>query len=438
MKVTVYRADQGDCLMLSTSGGTHVLIDGGMRGAYQEHVAPAMGELADANISLDLVCVSHIDNDHIGGIRQMMDDMAAWRIYDYQASMGNTHFERPAAPRPANVKELWHNAFKDQLQDNSGDIEAQLVANAKLFNMSRRLLSESIISQAQNYERLTTGVREALLLQRRLGAWQLNIPSNSPFGGGLVMADRADAEGDRIPVGDLGLTIVGPFKEDLERLRGEWNKWLAENSVAVRKIRHEAREEEGKFPMMDEGELVLSSLLSLATELGNRNAVTTPNLASIMFLAEADGKSVLLTGDGHADDVLKGLQLQGRLDGDGRIHVDVLKVQHHGSEHNIHQDFCAAVGADHYIFCGDGAHENPDLSVLQTVVDSRLGTGETGPWAGRPFKFWFSGSQQTALSPERADHMRKVERLVKKSQTKSHGRLRYRFLRRGSRMQVAL
>jgi len=64
--------------------------------------------------------------------------------------------------------------------------------------------------------------------------------------------------------------------------------------------------------------------------LGNRKKVTTPNLASLMFLAEENGKSILLTGDGHGDDILKGLAHHQALDANERLQVDVLKVQHHG------------------------------------------------------------------------------------------------------------
>ena len=67
-----------------------------------------------------------------------------------------------------------------------------------------------------------------------------------------------------------------------------------------------------------------------------------PNLASLMLLARRADKRVLLTGDGHAADILQGPGAPAKLDDDGRIHVDVLKVQHHGSEHNIDADSSSA------------------------------------------------------------------------------------------------
>ena len=102
-------------------------------------------------------------------------------------------------------------------------------------------------------------------------------------------------------------------------------------------LRREAERDAEMMPI-SEGEMVLSFMRSLATALGERNLVTPPNLASIMLLADEGGKRLLLTGDGHSADIVKGLRLHGLLDGQGRLHVDVLKVQHHGAEFNIEHE----------------------------------------------------------------------------------------------------
>ena len=46
--------------------------------------------------------------------------------------------------------------------------------------------------------------------------------------------------------------------------------------------------------------------------------VTVPNIASLMFMVEEDGKRLLLTGDGQQDFILAGLKRTGFLD-DGII-----------------------------------------------------------------------------------------------------------------------
>src|SRR5215210_1929433 len=108
MKLTVFQSDKGDCLLLTGDDGRRMLVDGGMRPAYSEHVAPALGQLRDNGEKLDVVYVSHIDQDHISGVLQMMDDEVAWRIHDFQVSSGNTHKKAPDVPRPPKVKDIWH------------------------------------------------------------------------------------------------------------------------------------------------------------------------------------------------------------------------------------------------------------------------------------------------------------------------------------------
>jgi hypothetical protein len=154
-----------------------------------------------------------------------------------------------------------------------------------------------------------------------------------------------------------------------------------------------------------------------------------------MLHVEEGGKTLLLTGDGHADDILKGLAHVGKLDDAGGIHVDVLKVQHHGAEFNIDLPFCRKVTADHYVFCGNGEHANPDLDVLTAIAASRFGgPAQVSPnaRAGDAFQFWFNSSRAVTPRKEAKAHMTKIKSLVNKLAAKSGGRLRAHFIEEGS------
>jgi hypothetical protein len=181
--------------------------------------------------------------------------------------------------------------------------------------------------------------------------------------------------------------------------------------------------------MLREAERLGAMELTLAKQLGNRNQVTAPNLASLMLLAEENGQTILLTGDGHSRDITKGLEHHKRFAPDGTLHVDVLKVQHHGSEHNVDRAFCDRVTADHYVFCGNGEHDNPDLDVLELIFERRMENDS------RRFRFWFNSTPQLSVNEEGAAHMEKVERLVRRLRARSGGRLTTRFIR-GSSMRI--
>jgi hypothetical protein len=124
-------------------------------------------------------------------------------------------------------------------------------------------------------------------------------------------------------------------------------------------------------------------------------------------------KKILLTGDGHADDIIKGLKHHKKLDGKGRLHVDVLKVQHHGSKNNITEEFCEHITASHYIFCGNGDHHNPHWDAISTLIETRAGLPNNHPKAGEPYTLWFNCNSIVASTKNRREHMKEIEKEVK-------------------------
>ena len=431
MKLTIFQSEEGDCLLLTSQAGKKILVDGGPSSAFKNNIARLLPAAAAGG--LDLVCVSHIDSDHIGGVLKMLEDLVAWRQYDYQKNAGNTGFSQPACPRPPEINAIWHNGFKDMVGDNSAEIQSQLVANLMVLNADVGVVGDEMAAAAPGVSRLATSIRESLVLSNRAGMQQLGLRVNAEFNGRTILTPAAPAA---VPFGDLQITIIGPSNGSLTKLRKDWNKWLQDNQQVVEKIRREMQAE-GPLNQSTEDNLAMGAMADAfrltaqlrltAAELGNRKLVTPPNLASLMFLVNENGKTILMTGDGHYLDILDGLKQQKLLDAQGRLHLDVLKVQHHGSEHNIHADFCRAVTADHYVFCGNGSNENPDLAVLQTILDSRLKPGESLLATGRPFKFWFSCRRSQAGDPEKADHMQQALTLVKTAAAASQGRLKIKL-----------
>ena len=50
-----------------------------------------------------------------------------------------------------------------------------------------------------------------------------------------------------------------------------------------------------------------------------------------------------------------------------KLHVDVLKVPHHGSSRNVEEDFFRDVTADHYVISANGKYDNPDAETLKMI-----------------------------------------------------------------------
>lgn len=426
MQLTIFESDMGDCLLLEAASGELVLCDGGMRTSYEGQVRAELSRLRDEGREIDLVYVSHIDNDHISGILQLLEDEAEWRVFDHHQASGDP-IRRPGVPRPPVIRGILHNAFRDQVSANNRAIENLLVAAAPSLYASA---VPEYIHAADEMQGIAAGIPEAIKVSRLVAASALNIPVNQPPGvatpSRLLYAGRP---GDRFALGSMRFTLIGPTRKELSNLRKGWNTWLRDNPDRVKKIRAELKKRIDDF---SSGARATSPYdLRDWNGIPDVKGVTAPNVASLMFMVEEDGRRILLTGDAQQDFILAGLKRTGFLDG-GSVHLDVLKVQHHGSEHNMDAKFARTVSADHYVFCGNGSHGNPETRVLDMLYASRMGKPSERALApdaaDRDFHFWFSTTSAVApQGSERRETFEKMEEHVGRLEASSGGRLHLHF-----------
>ena len=141
-------------------------------------------------------------------------------------------------------------------------------------------------------------------------------------------------------------TLLGPARSSLDRLRREWQAWLASH-----------RPPEGVQALPDYDRKI-------------KPDQSIPNRSSIMFVAEYDSRRVLFTGDGRGSDVVRSLVRQGLMAKDGVYHVHVMKVPHHGSARNVSRKFFSQVTADVYVISANGRDGNPDMPALAWMVQA--------------------------------------------------------------------
>lgn len=423
MKLHIFQSAKGDCLLLEANDGARMLCDGGMAASMRSYVRDELTKLRKANKKIDYVYISHVDQDHISGVLQLLEDELEWRLYDFHAEQG-TPIRKPDAPRPPEIGGVWHNAFRDQIGKNAGDVEDMLAAAAPALLASN---VPEIVELGEELQQIAVSIPEAIKVSRYASPELLDIPTNQLPGvqgkPKLLMVREGQAA---FNVGSMQLTIVGPTSEELKLLQEGWNNFLrdAKGKEQIKKLRAEIKRKIDAFGTE-------SFDLRDWNGIEDYKGVTTPNIASLMFMVEEDGKRLLLTGDSQQDIILKGLELTGFLD-EGHLHLDVLKTQHHASEHNFDAEFCKKVSADNYVFCGDGSHGNPELSVIQMIYDSRLGPKgkrALSPKAkDRPFKFLFSTTaEMQAEDSLQRETFAEVEKLVEKLVQKSNGQLTATF-----------
>lgn len=415
MNLTIFQSDKGDCMLLEANSGELMLCDGGMGPSMRNHVRNELGMLREAGRPLEFAYISHIDNDHISGVLQLLEDEVEWRVYDHHQT-SDQPVKEPRVPRPPEIKGILHNGFRDLITANDKSIASLYAAKAMenlLGAMAPSLFGTAVpdlVHAAEEMQAIATGVPEAIEVSKLIAPEALDIPLNKPPGvTGPARLLYAGRPGETFELGSMKFTLIGPTDKELKKLRDGWNNWLRNNRERLKKIRSELKKRVDEF---SNGAANVSPFDLRDWEgIPDYKEVSAPNVASLMFMVEENGQRLLLTGDGQQDFIIAGLERTGFLD-DGYIHLDVLKVQHHGSENNLDIAFAKKVSADHYVFCGNGEHGNPELSVIDIIYNSRLGKSSVRTLApeaeSRPFHFWFS-TTSAALEANTQKHKSFVE-----------------------------
>lgn len=427
MKLQIFQSAQGDCLLLEAKDKSLVLCDGGMRSSIKSHVRNELAKLRNEGRELEYVYVSHIDSDHISGVLQLLEDEVEWRVHDFQQSIPDGDPTPPVAPRPPVIKGILHNAFRDLIGINENTEVEDLLAAAipSLFATA----DPRLVDVALELQDIAVSIPEAIRVSRLTAGDALDIPVNrlpGTAGPAKLLFFRDTVQS--FNVGTMQFTIVGPGHQELTDLKTGWVTWLRANKEQVRALRKELKRRIEEF-----GNGVAGSPFDLRDWNGipNFKGVTAPNIASLMFMVEEDSKRLLLTGDSQQDKILEGLTRTGFLGNQG-LHLDVLKVQHHGSENNLDANFARNVSANHYVFCGNGLHGNPDPGVIDFVFASRRGSAAERTLApaadGQEFHFWFSttsAAQEDGSARQRA--FEEVEERVDQLRQSSQGELVVHF-----------
>lgn len=187
-------------------------------------------------------------------------------------------------------------------------------------------------------ERLTTLIGTSGL------AW------NKAFNGAPV----ALLDDDKLPVielpDDLRLTIVSPDPAQLRALAEPWDETIAAAP-------------EG-WELMGEEEAPSVEVLAGSSFKGD---TAKPNGSSIAFVAEHDGRAILLTGDAHVPRLLKSLRRYREDHPSARFAA--VKAAHHGSRANTSLDLVRLLDCPLWLFSTNGAQfRHPDREAVARVL----------------------------------------------------------------------
>lgn len=309
-------AQQGDALWIEygePAAPSTVLIDAGTPYTYKV-VKDRILKLTQASRQVELLIVTHIDTDHIGGVLKLVAD-------------DSQHFQ---------PGEIWFNAWRHLWADTTdrlGPVDGEILS---------RLLDHA-------------GWRWNEAFRDRVAV----VPVEGP----LPMYE--------LP-GGMTLTLLSPGPAQLLNLKREWIHVVQEAGLdpsrpeRAQEILAALAARKGVRPDRLGEDHIDAQKLAESAYVPDRAAA---NGSTIAMLAEFDGKRILLGGDGFADVIAANVERLLRARGCRRLAVDAFKLPHHGSTHNVNTNLLSLLSCNRYLFSTSGAiFGHPDREAVARVI----------------------------------------------------------------------
>ncbi|ENS4969090.1 MBL fold metallo-hydrolase [Vibrio fluvialis] len=330
LKVTMHKADNGDCISIETQS-EFVLIDGGTAQSFSNWESDIVGK-----DKIDSVIVTHIDNDHVNGIIKLLQSDSCPEI---------DHFYFNGA---------------EQLFGQLNDTDEQ----DRMSDTKFRAISEEL-STAGNSEQI--GYSEGTSLSYLLS--DKNITLNPSVEGKALYRERCNS----FNIGDLRFSVISPSMSVLQELKNRWEDKLSERRIrpkVISKAYYDAFEQYTKalqeavskpIPISSTEKTSIESLANVRFEDDDSET----NKSSLSFLIESNSKRLLYLSDCDAGAVISWLNHLGL----EQIEVDAVKVSHHGSKNNTSLELLNRIVCPNYLISTNGnSHGHPDLEALARIA----------------------------------------------------------------------
>jgi beta-lactamase superfamily II metal-dependent hydrolase len=321
-RIEFFPAQQGDAIWIEygTPGAVHrLLIDGGTP-ATAPLIRKRIENLAPGDRCFDLLVITHVDTDHIGGVLKLLSNLPLGTQYD----------------------DVWFNGWP----------QIRAARSSKLGPVDGEILTEALEKQ--------------------------NLPWNKYFKGAAVMAPKSGALPERTLLGGMKLTVLSPGESQLAKLRVEWKSVVQEagldpkNKSRWKKLLAAAARKGVKSSILGEPNVKTFARSKFDPDTKPANGST------IALLAEFDGKSALLSGDAYAGVLVDALVRLRKARGIGKLKIDAFKLPHHGSSGNVNSELLVTIPSAKYVFTTSGAvFGHPDDEAVARVIATATGSRKT-------------------------------------------------------------
>lgn len=296
---------------------------------------------------IDLLVITHIDEDHIMGVEQMLAETP-------DLTIGKIIFNSYERLQERQEKRLTK-AQQKHLESIKGEL-----------NCVFRDAIESEVSAKQ----VVTGLSKLITT---------NIQWRTNWERGYTALDARK----EIDLNEWGvIKILAPTQKEIKKLDEEFRSVLF-NELFVEDDNVELSDCETLYEMLiryaelhakepAENQPVASTTLEeklekAAEENPKESSITPANKASLAFVWEKNGKKVLFLGDAKPGIVVKGL-LAHYPQGPYPMIFEAVKVAHHGSHYNTTESLMEHVDSEHYFVTGGEEGKRPSEAAVGRIL----------------------------------------------------------------------
>lgn len=344
LSIKLFPAEYGDCILLSIGKEKkyNILIDGGLAKTYQKYIKPEIHHIKEMNQDLDLVICTHMDNDHICGLVQVLKETSSDLI-----------------------KNIWYNGFLQTVNSKFYSQKNNCFTDRD-DEILDKILSQGIISDAEQEIGINEGMSLGVLIEEN------KIPLNSVVEGQAICSELVEKRYEIVP--NIFITVLGPSKNNIMEMEEHWKKEMVSRNYMFRvsdiiKLTeaYEYQMECIEFLYKSESYKISENedLTKYIGELLERDE-SIVNKSSISFILEYSDKKYLFLGDAVVDEIiLKNIESVVGYE----YRFSAIKLPHHGSRYNITHDFINRYNADeYYCLTNSVKYSHPDLETLAAIL----------------------------------------------------------------------
>lgn len=344
LNIKLFPAGYGDCILLSIGNKKqyNILIDGGLSKTYQKHIKSELYHIKKIKQKIDLVICTHMDNDHICGLIQVLKKTDS----DF-------------------IENIWYNGFLQIVNSRfySQKLDGFTERDNKILD---EIIFQGMIPDVEQKIGINEGMSLGVLIEEK------RIPLNSVVEGQAICSELVK---NRYEIAqNIFITVLGPSQNNLMELEEHWKKDMVSRNYMFRvsdKIKlteaFEYQIERIKSIYTNESFIVSENedLTKYIGELAEMDE-SIVNRSSISFILEYDDRKCLFLGDAVIDKtILNNIENVVGFE----YCFSAIKLPHHGSRYNITHDFINRYSADEYYCLTNSAkYGHPDLEVLATIL----------------------------------------------------------------------